>query len=60
MDLFASLITVINSKKKAHDNGRMSDAEYKAHVINMTKKINILAEHGKLSAEQAENLKNMM
>ena len=60
MDLYMSLVTVTRNKKNALDNKRISEAEYKAHVINTTKKINILKEHKKLTEDQANELIAMM
>ena len=60
MDLYMSLVTIIRNKKAALENNRISEDGYKAHVINTTKKINILKEHKKLTEEQANELIAMM
>ena len=60
MDLYESLIKVIENAKSKHENGYMSDIEYKSHAAITTKKINILKDHNKLTNEQAESLIGIM
>ena len=59
MDLYESLVRVIESNKKAHEQHRTTDAQYKAQCESTKKKINVFV--GKrITKEQAAKLIKMM
>ena len=59
MDLYGSLVRVIESNKNAHEQHRTTDAQYKAQCETTKKKINAFIGK-KITKEQAAKLIEMM
>ena len=59
MDLYRSLVRVIESNKNAHEQHRTTDAQYKAQCETTKKKINAFIGK-KITKEQAAKLIEMM
>lgn len=59
MDLYGSLVRVIESNKNAHEQHRTTDAQYEAQCETIKKKINVFVGK-KITKEQAAKLIEMM